>query len=372
MDGWLVMPLGLGSALAFSVSSTLKHLSAAQVPDAQDLHPRALGRFVRATLSHRLWLSGILADVLGLSLQIVALHLGALAVVQPLLISGLIFALLLRQLHERHVRAREAAWAAVLTAALTGFLLLAGTASQPQTGEVADRTPAVAAGVVGLVLAAACVALGRRRRGGARSAALLGVAVGAVYAATAALLKSLTNVASDHGPLAVLTSWQLYVVIAVGGLGLLLNQLAFQAGPLSASLPAIATVDPLLSITIGVVVYDENIRRGSLPGVGLGALLLVLGVAVIQLTRVEATTVDRDGDEPTRTRGAPGPTGGPPVTLTPAISASAAYDRQTSVPGASRKATNRTTRSDAPARTPPAPATRRSEPVRKAEPPAQD
>jgi len=42
-----------------------------------------------ATLSHPLWLSGIGADVVGLSLQILASHFGPLGVVQPLMISGL-------------------------------------------------------------------------------------------------------------------------------------------------------------------------------------------------------------------------------------------------------------------------------------------
>lgn len=288
MHTWTVVLLALGAALAFATSSTLKHASAGQVPDAQDLAPRSIGRFVTATLSHRLWLAGIGADVLGLVLQIIALHLGSLAVVQPLLVTGLIFALLIRQARHRRVSRPQILWGVVLTGALTGFLFLAGTAASVQPGETADRAPAVAAGAVGLVLAAACVGIGRLHPRGKRSAALLGVAVGTVFAATAALLKSLTNVAADHGVLAVLTSWQLYVVIVVGGLGLLLNQLAFQAGPLSASLPASSAVDPLFSIAIGVLVYDERIRHGTVPGVGLALLLFVLGVAVIALTRTES------------------------------------------------------------------------------------
>ncbi len=48
--------VSLASAFAFAVSSSLKHLSAGQVPDAQDLGARSLGRFVRATLAHPLWL----------------------------------------------------------------------------------------------------------------------------------------------------------------------------------------------------------------------------------------------------------------------------------------------------------------------------
>lgn len=284
--GWLVVALTLGAAFAFATSSSLKHVSAGQVPDAQDLRPRSVGRFVGATLSHPLWLGGIVADVVGLSLQVVALHFGALGVVQPLLVTGLLFALLLRRLSSHHASHRELGWAAVLTVSLAGFILLSGIADQPAQNEPVDRGPAVAAAVAGVALAVACVVLGRRQRPGGRSAALLGVAVGAIYAATAALLKSLTSIAL-LGPGALLSSWQLYTVVVVGAGGLLLNQLAFQAGPLAASLPAVSTVDPLLSIAIGVVVYDERIRHSLFAGLGLTTLLLVLGVAVLQLARLE-------------------------------------------------------------------------------------
>jgi len=287
-NGLAVVVLSLSAAFAFAMSSSLKHVSAGQVPDAQDLHPRALGRLVRSTLSHPLWLGGIVADLVGLSLQIVALHLGALGVVQPLLVSGLLFALILRRGAQRHISLREIAWGVVLTLSLAGFLVLAGTARAPVHAHAASRVPAVAAAVAGVILATACVLLGRRLRHGGRSAALLGIAVGAIYAATAALLKALTGIAL-HGPLALFSSWQLFTVIAVGAGGLLLNQVAFQAGPLAASLPAIATVDPLLSIALGVIVYDEHIRHNLASGFGLGALLLVLGVAVIQLARREAS-----------------------------------------------------------------------------------
>ena len=132
------------------------------------------------------------------------------------------------------------------------------------------------------------MALGRRTARRGRAAALLGVAVGIVYATAAALLKALTNVAVN-GVGALLTSWQRYTVLLLGAAGLLLNQLGFQAGPLTASLPAIATLDPLLSIAIGVVIYDEQLREGIPAALGLTALLLVLGVAVIALTRAEHT-----------------------------------------------------------------------------------
>lgn len=98
------------------------------------------------------------------------------------------------------------------------------------------------------------------------------------------MLKALTDIAT-HGLLQLLSSWQLYCVVALGAAGLLLNQLAFQAGPIAAGLAATAAIDPLLSIVVGVLVYDEHISRGPGGGVVLVALVVALGLAVVQLAR---------------------------------------------------------------------------------------
>jgi hypothetical protein len=293
---WLVVALTLASAFAFAVSTNLKHVSATQVatqvPDLPHYRARAVGRFVRASLAHPLWLGGIAADVVGLGLQVLALHLGALAVVQPLLVSGLLFALLLRRREGRPVSSREVAWAIVLASCLVAFLFLVGTANGASPHEAPDRLPALAAGAAGILVAIICLVLAHRLRPAANSAALIGIAVGVTYAASASLLKAVTDIAL-RGPVAVLTSWQVYAVVIVGVIGLLLNQLAFQAGPLTASLPAIATVDPLLSIVVGVLIYDEHIRRGPWSGTGLFALMLLLAAAVIELGKVD-TDVSAD------------------------------------------------------------------------------
>lgn len=281
----LVLVLSLAAAFAFALSSSFKHVSAGQVPDAPSLRPSEIGRFVRATLTHRLWLGGIVCDVVGLALQVTALHFGALAVVQPLLITGLLFAVVLRQFHpHHHITGRELFWASLITAALAGFLLIAGTGA-PSRHATVDVRPAVIAGVVGAALAVTCTYLGRKQASLSRATALIGIAVGIIYAATAALLKALTDTAA-RGIWELFISWQLYVLLVVGAAGLLLNQLAFQAGPITASLPATATIDPLLSIVVGIAVYDEHIRRGPGAGTALAALLILLAVGVFQIARV--------------------------------------------------------------------------------------
>ena len=287
MIDWTVVGLSLAAAFFFAVSTTLKKASAAVTDDAPPRLSSGDVAAVAKTIRHPLWLAGVLADVLGLSLQVTALHFGTLTVVQPLLVSGLLFALLLRHWESPRITRAEVAWALTLSGCLIGFLVLSGSVSGAQHPATADRLPAVIAAVVGVITAVGCLTIARHRVPPAGRAALIGVAVGVVYATTAALIKATTNVLSRHGPVAMLLSWQLYVVLGLGARRTVLDPAGIPSRPLTASLPAISTVDPLLSVTIGVVVYDEHLRRGPLGGALLAVLLLLLVTAVVGLGRVE-------------------------------------------------------------------------------------
>jgi drug/metabolite transporter (DMT)-like permease len=278
-----VVAVSLASAFTFAISTSLKHASASQLARRDESTVGAWGRFARATLTHPLWLGAIAADAIGFTLQVIALHLGALALVQPLLISGLLFALILRSRAGQGTSRREIIWGFVLTGALGAFLLVAGVSNPSKPHGGVNHWPAIIAVVAAALLAGICILIGRTRSG-SPAAALLGVAVGISYAATAALLKSVTNIAL-RGPVPVLTSWQLYAVIASGAAGLMLNQVAFRAGPLTASLPAIATVDPLISIALGIIIFHEHIHHGTFQGFWLSSLVLIIGIAAIQLAR---------------------------------------------------------------------------------------
>lgn len=95
-----------------------------------------------------------------------------------------------------------------------------------------------------------------------------------------------------RGAGALVTTWPLYALLVVGVIGLVLNQLAYQAGPLCFSLAALTTVDPVASLVIGVAVFDERFRNG--PGELLGEVLgLALVVAAaIGLTRSAAAVAN--------------------------------------------------------------------------------
>jgi hypothetical protein len=281
----VVIALSLLAALAFAVAAALKHASAGGVARLETMTLPAVGRFVRATMQHPLWWAGTAVDVVAVSLHVLALRVGALALVQPLLVSVLVFGLALRTVGERRVPGRQLGWAVGLSAALAGFLVVAGP-TEPGPGADVDRISAVLVALVGVVVATACVVAARTHFSHGAAAAMYGVAAGIAYAASAALLKALTGVL-PRGIAALAGSWQLYAVVVVGGLGVVLTQLAYQCGPLAASLPSITIVNPLLSIVIGVVVYDENMSPGLPSGVAMGALLSVLGWACYQLARSE-------------------------------------------------------------------------------------
>ncbi|PZS39514.1 MAG: hypothetical protein DLM62_07890 [Pseudonocardiales bacterium] len=278
----------VAAAVAFAVAATLGHRSAGEVPDAQGLGPRQMVGFIRASLAHPYWLGGIAVGAVGLGLQAVALYGGALAVVQPLLVLGVLVALpLQRRLRHERIHRSELGWALALVTGLAGFLLVA-TVGVPATHATADRGPAIAAGLLALGAATGCVVLARARPG-TTAAAALGTATGIAFAGIAALIKSCTILLS-HGLLALVSGWQLYALLGAGVVGLLLNQLSFQAGPLSASLPAITVIDPLVAVVIGVVVYDENLRHTPWAIPTETAAMLLFTAAAFVLTRHHTAT----------------------------------------------------------------------------------
>jgi lysylphosphatidylglycerol synthetase-like protein (DUF2156 family) len=202
--------------------------------------------------------------------------------VQPLLVSSALFALALRQLLERRrPRRRELGWALGLVVGLVLFLTIATPADG--VTKPADAVPTiVVSALIGLGLVGFFVA-GRRATGSA-AAALLGTATGLSFAAKAGLLKQVMGTL-DRGPGALATAWPLYVFIAVWLCGLLLNQLAYQAGPLPSSLPAIMTVDPVVSLVIGVAIFDEQFRNSPVDLVGEVFGLALVVAAAVGLTR---------------------------------------------------------------------------------------
>jgi hypothetical protein len=162
-----------------------------------------------------------------------------------------------------------------------GLALFVGVGA-PEGGEAQASASGWMLGGASIALVAAmCVAVGRRvATSPTRRAMLYGVATGAIYGLTAVLTKTTVDLFGDglDGTLRVLQHWPPYALVVVSIAALILNQSAFQAGHVAASLPAIAVVNPVASATLGVLLFGEQLGAHGVFEIGVTALAAVMTV----------------------------------------------------------------------------------------------
>lgn len=273
----LTVLAAFGAAAGFAVSTALQHLCAVRVPVAGGGALYLLRRLLRQPLW---WIAQITAG-LGFVLHAAALGGGALALVQPIMVSGLVLTVLVQAvLARRAPSGRELVNVCLVAIGLA--LLLAGAPSENTGGGADDsgtpdgRAGAVVAAGVALALFAVCAAV-RSSRSTVRGV-FLGVGAGALFGLLAGVLKLAVHDLGG-GVLGLLTDWPVWALLLLGAGGLLLNQRAYQVAPLSASMPASNVVDPLLAIAFGVVVFGERPGTATLLLAGdvVGFVLMAVG-----------------------------------------------------------------------------------------------
>lgn len=279
MAGVGAVVAAMAAALAFGLSAILEQRSARQVPTRGMLAPRLLWDLA----GQRLWWAGIGATVAGVALQVLALHLGPLALVQPLLVCGLLFAVLISAAagHRRPDRVMLAG-TMCCTAGLAGFL----AAARPGTGRDTVSLPAVIplAAAVAVVLAA-CLAVARLGPQNLRPI-VLALACGTVYGVTAFMLKLVPHALGQHGGAHPLHAWPLGALAIFAPLGYLLNQNVFQASvALSPVLAVITVADPLVSIGIGHLWLHEPIAFGAVNVTAETVSLILMAAGITALAR---------------------------------------------------------------------------------------
>ncbi|MFE9693542.1 DMT family transporter [Micromonospora sp. NPDC005806] len=264
----LAVLAALVAAFSFALSTTLHQRAAKRQPPQRALDPRLLWRLLRT----RLWQLGWAPDVAGTLAQALALRSGPLAVVQPVLASGLFMAVLIEAAwNRRPVQRRDLVATLIGTAGLVGFLVTV----DPRVG-LADPTATAWWWVSAGVGAAVAVCLGAARSTtGATRGALLGVAAGVVYGMAAALLKAVATRFHDD-LLALVTDPRLLALVVVALVGVQLNQNAFQSGRIAAPLTALTLSEPVTGVVIGVIAFRETLSLG-----GLRTPLVVVAVAAI-------------------------------------------------------------------------------------------
>jgi drug/metabolite transporter (DMT)-like permease len=281
---WISVLASLLAGALFATSSLVQHRATQREPRRPDGSIR-LGLLVRL-IQRPDWVLGLMLAASGFGLQALALAYGSIALVQPLLVTEVLFALPAAVYLGRQ-RMRTPDWLA--TAGIVGGLALFLSVAQPtgvRRSSPSDFVWLLSGGSV-IGFAAVCLIAGRLIPR-LRRATLLGLAAGLLFGLQSSLLKTVTYLWSAHGVLHVISSWQPYAMATTAIAGLLCIQTAFQNGPLPQSLPALDAGEPLVAVLIGVAAFGEHLRHSPLSlGLEFAALALVLaGIVVLDRSPV--------------------------------------------------------------------------------------
>ncbi|KPC61391.1 DMT family transporter [Streptomyces chattanoogensis] len=273
-----VILLALGAACCLGLGFVLQQEAAQHAPPKDYLSLRLLLDLVRMPR----WLAGIGLFIVGMALGAMALGMGDITLVEPLLATNLLFAMALaRRLSGQ--RLGRSGWAGLwlLAGGVTAFIV----AGQPHGGTSEAGRPAqwlITAVLLGAALVLAAVAKHERTHV-SLEAALLGVAAGLLYGLQDALTRISGERLGQGGWATVLTSWHPYAIVVLGVMALVMVQSAFETAPLRLSLPALTAAQPLAGIACGVGFLGDQLRvtTGALAWEAAGIAAVIAGIVLI-------------------------------------------------------------------------------------------
>ncbi len=262
--------LAVLAAASNALASVLQRKAARHTSSHQGMSRQVLWQLAR----QKVWSGGIAALLAGFVLQAAALATGPITLVQPVLVTELVFTLVLSSV-VFHSRLDRRTWTLII--GLSGGLALLLVGLSPVAGRpLAASTPGwLVACAINVAVMVALTLAGHRWHGG-RRAALLGVAAGSGFGFTAALMSAVTS-AAQSGPGALFSTWQTYAMVVMGPVGFFMLQNALRAGRLVASQPGLSLGNPLVSICWGMAVFGEKVNGGPwvLAQVAGAALMII-------------------------------------------------------------------------------------------------
>ena len=312
----------LVSALSFALAAALQQREALKVNDSGVADLRLLGRLGRRPW----WWAGVGFDIVSMALHVTALSFATLAVVQPLGVMGIVFAVpMVALLRRQRMRGLDIAAVAAISVGLIALL-----SSLPATSARPDFSSSAVGCAVAFTMAAMALAtvLGHRHPGRPR-AILLAAGAGTAFGMTAVLVRALLLLIRQPG-----TGVTIVVVacsiLAVGLGGYLLLQSAYRCGHFAASLATSTVMNPVVAVLAGGMLLREALPTApvQLLVIAAGAVLICGGIA--QLVRSPAV-LDL-APHPATARPAPDHFV-PAPTVRPALSLPKAVERRRSVSG---------------------------------------
>jgi drug/metabolite transporter (DMT)-like permease len=259
--------LSLVSAVAYAGGAIVQEQVAVSSPAEQYAPLRRPG-----------WWAAVALNGLGGVLHVVALAFGPLSLVQPLGALTIVFALPMAALFVGR-KAGATAWrgAIMATVGLAGLLSLVG-ASDAQSLSSAQRV------LLAVVTAGAVVALMIAGRAAHRHPAvrsiLLATASGMAFGMSSVFTKT---VAVDWtGGVSAADIPSLAVIGVLATAGMLLSQASYRGAGLAAPLATLTVVNPVIAAAVGITMFDETFRYGTLgTALALGCGVVAAGGLIL-------------------------------------------------------------------------------------------
>lgn len=272
----------IGASCLYNASIALQALEAREVPAEHSLRVSLIGKLVR----NRRWLGATALGLAGWPLEIAALLLAPLTVVQPCLVSGLILLLWLgaTRLGEAPGRREYLAVAAIIA----GVAGVAWAAPERTTEHAGTAAIAVALALVAVPVLAPYAL----RRRASKIGFLMILSAGCGYAWTAIASKLLTDELAA-GALLVALAW-LASAVASEGLALLSEMSALQRRAATHVAPTMFVVQVLVPVILAPLIFEERWSTTPLDGAALVAFMAVAvaGTGLLAGSRVVGAVID--------------------------------------------------------------------------------
>jgi hypothetical protein len=252
----MAIVFALAGAGCYALASVTQQQAASKLRSSTAVDPVLLLRLARAPR----WLASLVAVIAGFGCQAVALSLGRLVVVEPVFPAGLLFALMLAARAEGR-RLRHAEWTAAV-AAIAGLAVFL-VAAEPSGGHTTAPAGILAVAVGTAVGFAVTCGLLATRVTTAHRALVLSIGGGVGAGVTDAVTKTVASVAGRVN-VGVFADPRLYLLAVIGLTTFTVQQNAFRAAGLAASLPAFAVLEPVTGSVLGLLIYHERVGVGPL------------------------------------------------------------------------------------------------------------
>jgi hypothetical protein len=295
----LVLGIGaaVGASTLYSLGIALQAMDAKEAPHQEHLRLALAWRLVRRAR----WLLGTGLSIVGWPLQLVALLLAPLVVVQPALAAGLLVLMFLaqRMLHEHAGRMEYLAMAAIVVGVVG-----AGLAAPPRHTGHGSEDLAITIVLAGLAVAALLPYALRLLTHPPAAVTMVGAGLAGGWSGVATKLAS-DDLAQGHVALAVL--WGLSTA-AASGIGVLSEMSALQERPAIQVAPVVFVTQTVIPIVVAPLLFGESFADTPLGGVPLSASLALLVAGAALLARSPLLVALMEGERVSHASGsAPSP-----------------------------------------------------------------